>query len=293
MSIDAKVMQKGHHSSASGGGGALGGGGGAAIDYHFWATGVPRRERPLPPVNRPPTSAQVWEPLPQSWFDNYIIMGDSIEHSARGQDNWHFNDIGQGAITFDVKNAGGNLVIGLTGVNHSDLNGYYVVLDDDRHESYVLKLSATGSNAILRDRVTGAPVTGRRQYMRMPGVYVDRAFRLRHDERQRFWLMYQRGAIVVGEGGSIGQGRIILYMEADPRQYRAAGTDLYHYSFARHGSRWRMPIEVVSTMSYKYKPAPLFSLPPNPLRSFPAASAPMNISVAQSAEARGGPLYQP
>jgi len=237
---------------------------GAAVDYHLWVTGVSSAERILPAPHRAPSVAPAWEPLPQSWFDDYLIAGDTIEHSMRAQDNWHFSDVGQGAFTFDVKNAGGNLVIGLTGWNHSDLNGYYIVLDDDNHESYVLRLSAIGTSALLRERIAGPAGTGRRSYVRMPNVTADPTFRLNYDERMRFWVMYQHGTIVVGEGGALGQGRIILYMTPDARKVRNLATDLYHYGFARHGSRWKPAINVLNTQAYKYKHGAYFPLPPKP-----------------------------
>lgn len=281
--------------------------GGASVDYHFWSTGVPSSQRLMPQANRLPDRTAIWEPLPQSWFDDYQISGNNIQTSMQSQDNWHFNDMGQGVFTFEARNAGGNLVIGLTGWNHSDLNGYYIVLDDDNHESYVLKVKTLGNDGLSRTRVDGPDVRRARSYDRVsvPGFYADPNFRLNFDSPQRFWVMYQRGTIVVGEGAVPGQGRVILYMPPEPQatseqegQRRTLGSDLYHYGFARHGSRWKTPINIRNTQSYRYRPSPnvprgssgggmtpLFPLPSNP-----AGNPNANARPAPMLE---GVLYRP
>lgn len=274
---------------------------GATVDYYLWSTGVSseqRRQQNMPRPNRQPDTPAVWEPLPQSWFDKYQIAGDTIDASMRSQDNWHFNDVGQGAFTFEARNAGGNLVIALSGWKHSDLNGYYIVLDDDNHESYVLKVARLGNNGLARGRVDGPDVSRRREYAKVSGgnVFVDGNFRLNFDSPQYLWVMYQFGTIVVGEGTVPGRGRIILYMLAEPQatatqegQRRTMGSDLYHYGFARHGSRWKTPITISNTRSYRYRPnsnitlgpsgggqTDVFPLPQNPLaQTQPAPPAPL------------------
>lgn len=268
---------------------------GASVDYHYWATGIPSTQRVLPTANRNPKPLQLWSPLPQSWYDDYFIGGETIEHSYRAQDNWHFKDVGQGVFTFEAVNTGGNLVIGLTGWNHSDLHGYYIVLDDDNHESYVLKLAKIGNDGLLRDRVGGGRVDGRRGYVRVPGVKVDPSFRLNFSENQKFWVLYQRGTIIVGHGGAPGVGKQILYMAPEENKQRDLGTDLYHYGFGRLGSRWRGKTNIRNTQVYAYTQAPLFPLP-NIQLSAPASDGNANKTNANGVEvgrAFGGPLYSP
>lgn len=257
---------------------------GATVDYHFWSTGVPSAQRSLPRPHRQPNSPDMWEPLPQSWFDKYQIAGESIGLSMRSQDNWHFNDVGQGAFTFEARQAGGNLVIALTGWNHSDLNGYYIVLDDDNHESYVLKVARLGNDGLSRTRIDGPDVRRSRGYEKVPNVFVDPNYRLNFDAPQYLWVMYQFGTIVVGKGTIPGKGKIILYMLPEQDGHpRTKGSDLYHYGFARHGSRWKTPITISNTRSYRYRPNPniprspsgsgqteIFPLPNNPLVAPPS-----------------------
>jgi hypothetical protein len=238
---------------------------GAAVDYHFWATGVPSANRVLPPTARQPDTARMWQPLPQAVFNEYILKGTSIEHSLKSQEDWHFSDVGQGALTFEVKNAGGNLVIALSGWNHSDIQGYYIVLDDDAHESYVMKVATMGNDGLLRNTAGDASVSGTRRYAKVQsGVYTDPTFRLDQTTPQRFWVLYQHGTIVVGTG-VLGVGRQILYMTPEEGRRRNNGSDLYHYGFGRFGSRWTGPITVQDTTAYTYTPAPLFPLPDNKL----------------------------
>lgn len=267
---------------------------GAAVDYHLWATGVASGDRMLPdPTHRLPSLPQKWRPLPRAWYDEYVLRGDTIGATFRGQDNWHFGRVGEGAFSFQVKNAGGNLVIALTGWNHDDMNGYYIVLDDDNHESYVLKLTRLGNNGLNSMNISDLPMTRRRQYSRVDAkVYVDPEFRLNQSVVQSFWVLYQAGTIVVGTGGSPGQGKIILYMEPEDAapnrsQRRSIGREMYHYAFAKSGSRWKGPITIQKTQAYEYIAAPSLSLPANPLTFVSGVANNENRVVLNS----NGPLY--
>lgn len=222
---------------------------GAAVDYHYWATGVPADQRQLPPIKNPsPLSHSPWDRLPQAWYDEFSIHGAAIENTLRAQDNWHFREYGQGALLVRLT-AGGNVVIALTGNNHSDLNGYYIVLDDDNHESYVVKVSRLGNNGLLRSRVSGPAVSRRREYAKVQApLYTDPTFRFDFSRETFLWVMYKLGTIVVGEGAQMGQGRIILYMAPEPsRRPLQHGNELYHFGFAKHGNRWRGSIDIHET----------------------------------------------
>jgi hypothetical protein len=250
------MSSRGHH-------GDLGG----QIDYHYWATG---QKQQLPPANRPANPVQTWEVMPEAWFNNYELAGSNIEGSHRSQDNWRLADMGQGAIRFQAANAGGGLVVTFSAWNQNDLQGYFVVLDDDKNESYVLKLASLGSDRLLG----GNGFTGARSYARVPGVSADATFRLSPTKIHDLWVMYKQGSIVVGEGKVPGQGRQILYMPAEPGRRRDKGQDMYHFGFSRLGSRWSHPIRVKGVQSLKYKLAAEMPLPPNQLLAG-AASGPM------------------
>lgn len=241
---------------------------GVAVDYHFWATGVPETQRQRPPPRRTPAPQSPWERLPQAWHDEYTLHGDTIEKTLRAQANWHFRDYGQGAMQVRLV-AGGNVVIALTASTHSDLNGYYIVLDDDNHESYVLKVNRLGNNSLLKSRLAGNPASARRGYARVVApLYTDPTFRFDFTRDTLLWVMYRNGAIVVGEGGTVGSGRIILAMQPEPaRSMLRAGNDLYHYGFAKLGNRWRGGIHIKETQALAWKdrsmPMPLPD-PPTP-----------------------------
>ena len=261
---------------------------GAPVDYHVWVTGRPQQ---LPPAHRSPAPKEVWETLPGAWHNDYQLAGSSIEHSQRGQDNWHFNEVGQGAMRFTATNAGGGLVISLTAWNHSDLNGYFVVLDDDNHDSYVMKISALGSNRLSRGRMDGGQMTGQRSYTKVSGVSVDPSFRLDSGVPQKIWLMYRQGAISVGRGDNPGQG-LVLHMSPEPNRNRQRGTDLYHFAFARYGKRWPHPIRISGAQSLKYKMGAIMPMPTNSLSGktaddFPPPMDPARVLYRGDADAFG------
>lgn len=227
---------------------------GSTINYYKWVTGKDTRVRQAP--RRAPTPVAAWQAIPGAYFNDFKLMGTTIEQSARSQDNWHLADYGQGAVSFVVDNAGGNFVVYLTANNHSDVNGYFIVLDDDNHESYVLQVASLGSNRLRRETMandTNTQLHGRRSYVRVANVRVDPLFRMQSDSPQSFWLVHTRdGAITVGKGASpnasTGQ---ILHMPAQNTPLRN-GAAMYHFGFARLGSRWRVPIIVRDVVSYKY-----------------------------------------
>ena len=259
--------------------------GGASVDFHMWATGIPGSSRSKPTANRTPDAVQEWEPQPGAWFDSYQLIGSTIEHSMRTQDNWRLAEMGKGAITLQAKNAGGGLVVSLLSWHHSDLNGYHIVLDDDKHESYVLKLSKIGNNGLLKERMDGGVVSGRREYVRVPGVVADPTFRL-NPHQQSLWVIYQHGAIVVGQGTTPGAGPVVLHMVPEPVKHRGEGRELYHFGFSRFGSRWDIPITVHDVKSYRYARAQLIPLPAKPI--FAANASVQPIDVANP----GGMLYR-
>jgi len=293
-SLKNKTVMQSHHDNGGGGDG-----GGASVDYYFWATGVPSAKRVMPAVDslsRKPSAPTVWQPLPQAWFDEYLLRGSTIEHSYRGQDNWHLADMGQGAIVFEVNNTGGGLVIGLTGWNHNDIQGYYVVLDDDKHESYVLRVSRLGNDGLLRQNVNGeAMASGRRSYVRVPGTFSDPSFRLNFSTPQRFWLLYQRGVIIVGQGDAPGVGKQILYMPTEPGRNDSLlpGADLYHYGFGRIGVRWNGNSSVANTQSYKYMPTALIPMPANQLAMPFSGSVMVSQPPPPGNSIGSGVLYSP
>lgn len=259
---------------------------GATVDYFMWATGVPSAERKLPRPNRMPMREIVWEPQPGAWFNDYELRGSTIEHSLRAQDGWRLADIGRGAITFEALNAGGGLVVSLLSWHHDDLNGYHIVLDDDNRESYVLKLSRIGNNGLLRERIGGGNVTGRREYRKVPGVVSDPAFRL-NSSLQTMWVIYQNGSIVVGTGSEPGAGKIVLYMEPEAEKHRVEGRELYHFGFARHGSRWPGGVTIKGVKSYRYKKGAVIPLPAKPVFGL------VNSSGGPPQQFDGGVLYEP
>jgi len=252
---------------------------GASVDYYLWTTGVSSKERTLPPPHRKVSEMTKWEPLQQARFNDYKIAGETIERSLRAQDDWHFSDVGQGAFSFEARQAGGNLVIALSTWHHDDTLGYYIVLDDDNHDTYVLRVKTLGNNGLLRGRVEGENMTRQRTYERVQNrMYVDKNFRLQFDRPQQLWVMYQQGAIVVGSGATPGSGPIILYMrpiESDQKR-RQNGGDIYYFGFARHGSRWKTPVHIQNVTAFRFREAgpnsisgggtsDLFPLPPYPV----------------------------
>lgn len=168
----------------------------------------------------------------------------------RAQDDWHFEEIGQGAFRFKATNAGGGLVVALTGANMDDINGYFIVLDDDNHETYVMQLASLGSNRLIGNTIGGKMLGRNRSYKRVPGVSVDPNFRLSPDSPQMFHVMYQQGKIVVGLGPEPGKNQII-HMAAQPNRPRTLGQDLNHYAFARLGSRWPHAIRITDVVTLK------------------------------------------
>lgn len=237
--------------------------GGAPIDFYEMATGHSRGARP--PARRTPDVRPDWEPIPPAWFNEAQLRGTTIEASARGQANWHLHEVGQGAMSFEVMNAGGGLVVSLTAWNDNDIAGLYIVLDDDAHESYVARVSALGSDRLHSKNVRGqaGALTGARKYAKIAGVAVDSSFRLDPSVRQSFWLIYRRGALAVGRGSVPGApGSLILQMASLPGVDRSRGNDLYHFGFARVGSRWVPPMTVRSVVAYKYAHGPVAPLPP-------------------------------
>lgn len=261
---------------------------GAAVDYHFWATGVPESQRSLPPPKRL-SVPKAWRAEPGAWFNRYQIHGSTIEHSLRAQENWKFADLGKGTVTFTARNAGGGLVISLLSWNLDDSAGYHVVLDDDNRESYVLRLTGLGNNGLLKARMDGGGVSRRRKYARVPGVWADPAFRLNSVE-QKLWVMYQRGSIVVGVGHVPGAGQIVLHMQAPPdhESQHLRGRELYHFGFARLGNRWNMPTTVFDVTSYKYLLANDLPLPARP-----ADDVQPNAAAKKRTVPSGGVLYEP
>lgn len=251
--------------------------GGAPIDYHYWVTG--RRQGALPPAVRVPDVRGDWEAQPTAWFNEYQLRGSTIETSARAQDNWHLPEVGQGAYTFEAVNAGSGLVTYLTAWNHSDLAGYYIVLDDDNGESYVARVSALGSDRLSSRNVRGqsGALMSSRKYARVAGVSVDRSFRLDPSAPQTFWVIYRSGALAVGRGAVVGApGTVILQMAPLPNVDRSRGNDMYHFGFARVGERWPGAITVRNAVAYKYAHGPIAPLPPADLLA--AASTTMEAT---------------
>lgn len=258
----------------------------APVDFHKWVTGTSGADRVLPKPKMEVGAPAVWSPLPQATFNSYNIQGTTMQNSMRAQDDWHLKDVGQGAFTFNLKNAGGNLVISLSSWTHSDLFGYYIVLDDDNHESYVMRLSRVGNNGLLQNRMDGTHADRSRGFVRMPGVYVDKKFRLNFHERTTLWVLYSAGALVVGVGKTPGQGRQVLYMEPDNRN-RGDALDLYHFGFGKMGTRWGPPITVDEVQSWAYEKGARIPVP-----SRTVSSGVTGATVSESSNANG-PLYMP
>ena len=253
--------------------------GGAPIDYHFWVTGKPRGALP-PPVRAPDVQAD-WVEQPKAWFNDYQLRGETIETSSRAQDNWHLPEVGQGAYTFEAVNAGSGLVTYLTAWNHDDLQGYYIVLDDDAGESYVARVSALGSDRLSSRNVHGqrGALMASRKYSKVAGVSVDRSFRLDPTAPQTFWVIYRSGALAVGRGSVVGApGTVILQMAPLPGVDRHRGNDMYYFGFARLGKRWPGAITVRNAVSYKYARGTIAPLPPADLLA--AASTTMETTAA-------------
>lgn len=238
--------------------------GGAPFDYYKSVTGFARSS--LPPPQRAPQPRLAWSPVAAPYFNDATqLRGSTIEASYRGQANWCLPEAGQGAFTFTASGAGAGLVIGLSSWNDSDTSGYYVVLDDDDHDTYVLKPVSLGVSR-LRDsaarRHGGAmPLGASRRYQRATGVTADTSFRLRPSVQQAFWVVYSQGTISVGTGLVPGAGALIIHMRAQPNRDHLHGNDMYRFGFARLGTRYPAPVLIDNIQAHRYTLGPIAPLP--------------------------------
>ena len=234
------------------------------IDYRYWITGKRSEEFERAPPKRTPDPVREWLPLRGTRDDGeYVLRGSTIDSSINSNDHWYLSKVGQGAFRFTAENAGGGLVIALTSWTKMDTHGLYVVLDDDNHESYIMQLSSLGAR-----RLKGRH---ERQFARVDAE-VDSSFRLQPLTRYNFWVIYRRGELSVGVGDVVGEGQLILKAETDAK-------NLYHFSFARLGTRWANSIRVSGVESMKYNLGPI---------------VPMKLKEIKSAQANAkalSPLY--
>ena len=194
------------------------------IDYQQWVTGVPSVKR----SNRSP-----WRKLPNEGRDATQLVSSS---NPEEYEEWHFHQNGQGAFSFTARNSDEGLVIHLSGPNHDDVYGYWIILDDPRHQSYVTELRGLQP----------------RRFRRLPNCTTDPTFRLSADKPVQLWVIYRYGEILVGEGSQPGVGRQILHLKKDPTRERLNIAELYHFGFSRlHETNMRSTqIEHVQTFMW-------------------------------------------
>ena len=237
---------------------------GSEVDFYYWTTGQRRTSLPAISGRTVLPTRSPWQVVHKATFNDYQIIGNSIENSLRAQDDWHFDEIGQGVFRFKCQNAGSGLVVALTSSTMDDMNGYYIVLDDDNHESYVMQLHSLGANRLNQNTVGGKLLGRNRSYRRVAGVTVDQNFRLNPDQQYQFYVMYQQGSLIMGQGETPGLN-IIVHMDKQSNIPRSMGRDVNHYGFARLGSRWPHALRVYDVETLNYTQGKVIPFPTNPL----------------------------
>ena len=178
-----------------------------------------------------------WDPIPQAWFNEYFLKGTDLR-SMEWNRNWTLAQNDQGVMTFHLKYMGGGLVIGLSHLNN-DFFGYWIVIDDDQHQSYIMRRTGVGANTPMEPLQVQPPLR------RLPGC-SSTDFQFDGGAEYDMWISYDFGHIQVGLGNYPMVGPVILECK-DP--HSAPG--IQQVGFGKVGFRAVSQVLLTKVQSYR------------------------------------------
>lgn len=127
-------------------------------------------------------------------FDAVTVRSAGTQPSHSFHRDWKFAEVGSGGVTFEACAPNGGLVVYLADritERRGDIQGYAVILDDqsEEHKSYISPLPGFPSPHFRSKLNKGFRVANCR------------------DGHRRYWVVYSKGNLIVGEGDTPGNGK--------------------------------------------------------------------------------------